>query len=799
MIALFIALALASGCDDYGTSSDTTDDADESQTEVTADAETAADAARAAELRALLAADFPVTDGSTSAIPLDAAVRAAIFGVTYDEAEAQVTHTTSYTSYNNLLIGDCDFVFCHLLSDQQYQDAEMLNVDVEQTAIAREGFVFIVSDDNPVVSLTVEQIKGIYSGAITNWSEVGGDETPIIAYQRNNDSGSQNYMTAFMGDTPLTDAPTELRPGNMDTVVDAVAAYTSSGGSIGYSVYSYVGGMYDADGGVKILKVNGVAPDYTTISDGTYPCTGYNYAVIRSDEAEGSPARNLVKWLLTSEGQAAVATTGYYAPLEPTSGVTPTITGLDLYTQTGTGDSAAEYCAYYYTAEVPTTELDVGFEDGYAVGVRKYTFDRRRPVTGNDALNAEVARYLTETTARLTTLEFADEITEWEPEPTITIEYTFSAVNGYLSVIVNRGHKNFTGAMWDIESGKRLSFSDLFADGTDFIGTINTGVQKWLDTPGYFYDVAETLRPFVGLESDFSSFALEKVYSRSIDMSVYSLAIYFNAGDNSYFNTMQTCYCSMRGLPDCLLLNARDMSEYFTEQNHGYWAHEDVTLRSETLKEYDDTEKYSAEMRWYDITGFGGSDKINAAQYAYLASNYDETQLSWSDEAVAAALDLMADLLKINYGIENPTRDDLQRCRVIIEAEPCFFGDSYVAVSYCARAQYDDMIGYSGGVITGRHLAVYDLQTGDEVSVSVLFNDSKPDGTFYTQDGNFYVRTEGSASVTSPTALYTGRGFSMSADGVYTSYFPNFALYFEESGSSDSWFVPSDESLIWFK
>ena len=54
-------------------------------------------------------------------------------------------------------------------------------------------------------------------------------------------------------------APTALRPGSMDTLVDAIAGYDGAGGSIGYSVYSYVGGMYDADGGVKILKVNEVA------------------------------------------------------------------------------------------------------------------------------------------------------------------------------------------------------------------------------------------------------------------------------------------------------------------------------------------------------------------------------------------------------------------------------------------------------------------------------------------------------------------------------------------------------------
>ncbi len=64
--------------------------------------------------------------------------------------------------------------------------------------VAKEGFVFVVSKDNPVESLTQQQIRDIYSGKITNWSEVGGNDEEIIPYQRNNDSGSQNYMNEFM-------------------------------------------------------------------------------------------------------------------------------------------------------------------------------------------------------------------------------------------------------------------------------------------------------------------------------------------------------------------------------------------------------------------------------------------------------------------------------------------------------------------------------------------------------------------------------------------------------------------------
>lgn len=52
------------------------------------------------------------------------------------------------------------------------------------TGIGLDGFVFLINEQNPVKSLTLDQIRGIYTGKITNWKEVGGDDAKIIAYQR---------------------------------------------------------------------------------------------------------------------------------------------------------------------------------------------------------------------------------------------------------------------------------------------------------------------------------------------------------------------------------------------------------------------------------------------------------------------------------------------------------------------------------------------------------------------------------------------------------------------------------------
>ncbi|MBQ3258013.1 MAG: substrate-binding domain-containing protein, partial [Oscillospiraceae bacterium] len=248
---------------------------------------------------------FPITDGSTSTTNLDKAIRSAILG-----GEQTVAHTKTYTSFRNLLDGKCELIFTTPLSASQLQDMEREGFRHEAEPVAGEGFVFVVNKDNPVDTLTVEQIKGIYSGEITNWKEVGGNDAEIIAYQRNADSGSQNYMISFMGDTPLMKPVTEQTPGTMSGILDVIANYDNGIDAIGYSVYAYSDGMYENISEIKYIKVNGVEPSLNTLADGTYPLLGYNYAVFSADEPDDSSVRALVKWIQSDEGQQVIANAG---------------------------------------------------------------------------------------------------------------------------------------------------------------------------------------------------------------------------------------------------------------------------------------------------------------------------------------------------------------------------------------------------------------------------------------------------------------------------------------------------------
>lgn len=113
-----------------------------------------------------------------------------------------------------------------------------------------------------------------------------------------------------MADTPPMTAPTEQVTAEMGQLIDAVSAYKNEPDAIGYSYYYFVTDMWGNDK-VQLLSINGIYPDKKTIKDASYPIRTAYYAVIRSDEEKDSPARQVIAWLLSAEGQKVAEEAGY--------------------------------------------------------------------------------------------------------------------------------------------------------------------------------------------------------------------------------------------------------------------------------------------------------------------------------------------------------------------------------------------------------------------------------------------------------------------------------------------------------
>ena len=137
--------------------------------------------------------------------------------------------------------------------------------------------------DNPIENLTVEQLRGIYRGDITNWKEVGGKDEPIVAFQREEGSGSQTGLYRFV--LPKAEVMEAPQTYVFNTMVDIIGAfgnaeYDNSSNAIGYSYYYYVVNMEKNDR-LKMISIDGIAPNKRTIGSGTYPFANLVVAVVR--------------------------------------------------------------------------------------------------------------------------------------------------------------------------------------------------------------------------------------------------------------------------------------------------------------------------------------------------------------------------------------------------------------------------------------------------------------------------------------------------------------------------------------
>ncbi len=255
-----------------------------------------------------LTGELPIIDGATALYPL----YAAFVQATYPEEEFLakkeiVNGETTPIAYTWLLNENVDLIFCARPSQKQIRKAKNEGKQFMMNAIGREAFVFFVNKNNPVEELTIEQIKGIYSGKITNWKEVGGKNDEIKAYQRPENSGSQTMLEYIMEDTPIM-PPLETIAAGMGDIINYTANYKNYKNAIGYSFLFFATEMVK-NNEIKLLKINGISPSSQTIRSGEYPFTDDFYA-IRTDTLNEN-VEKLIEWILSPQGQYLVEKTGY--------------------------------------------------------------------------------------------------------------------------------------------------------------------------------------------------------------------------------------------------------------------------------------------------------------------------------------------------------------------------------------------------------------------------------------------------------------------------------------------------------
>lgn len=253
--------------------------------------------------------DLPVIDGAAAFFPVYSAFVNAVYPETTELYDGVFEYNNTPGGYQLLAEKGIDLFLGVYPSEEQKAYAEECDTTFVYTPVGTEAFVFFVHKDNPIDNLTTEQIKGIYSGEITNWKQVGGKNEEIAAFQRNEGSGSQSMLQRFMGDTLIMEAPTEMVNTMMSGIIEQVSSYRSKSNSIGFSFRYYVEGIIQ-NPDIKVLSVDGVAPTAENIRNGSYPIVTPMYAVTY-EENTNENVDLLLQWILSEEGQYIIEETGY--------------------------------------------------------------------------------------------------------------------------------------------------------------------------------------------------------------------------------------------------------------------------------------------------------------------------------------------------------------------------------------------------------------------------------------------------------------------------------------------------------
>ena len=221
-------------------------------------------------------------------------------GEAFMEANPDVTvnydPTGSGTGINAALEGTCDLGLA-----SRDLDEEETSQGLTATVFALDGIAIIVNSENPVADLTIEQIASLATGEITNWSEVGGSDAPVVLIGREAGSGTRDGFESITGTDDACVYTQELT--STGAVIQAVAGNPNA---FGYASLSAVEGQ----DGVKAISVNGVAPSEETVLDGSYQVQRNFNFVYMADAELSEAAQAFMDYAVSADAADLVAGAG---------------------------------------------------------------------------------------------------------------------------------------------------------------------------------------------------------------------------------------------------------------------------------------------------------------------------------------------------------------------------------------------------------------------------------------------------------------------------------------------------------
>ena len=185
------------------------------------------------------------------------------------------------------------------MSSRDLKDEEKSS-GLKETIIATDGIAVITNKANKVTDLTLDQVKDIYTGKITNWKEVGGEDAPIVVVSREDGSGTRDGFqekVGFESEELIKDAQISDGSGNIKSTVEGNV------NAIGYISFGYV------DEAVNAVKVDGVEINHETVANNEY-VIARPFILVNKDGISDN-AQALIDFILSDEGQSILEEKGF--------------------------------------------------------------------------------------------------------------------------------------------------------------------------------------------------------------------------------------------------------------------------------------------------------------------------------------------------------------------------------------------------------------------------------------------------------------------------------------------------------
>ncbi len=223
----------------------------------------------------------------------------------HPEKKIQVTGGGSGTGLAALVNGTTDIASASRPMKEGEQDKlrARFNTPGNEIAVAKDGVTFYLNEKNPLTALTMEQLRGIYLGDLTQWKQVGGSDTPIVLYSRENSSGTYVFVKDNLLKGEDYAATAQTLPGTA-AVVNAVAREPNG---IGYGGAAYAKGIKELK--IRVGK-DDLDPSAENVKSGKYPLARELFFYTRTRPS--GDAKEFIDFCLSPEGQQVVVKVGYF-------------------------------------------------------------------------------------------------------------------------------------------------------------------------------------------------------------------------------------------------------------------------------------------------------------------------------------------------------------------------------------------------------------------------------------------------------------------------------------------------------